>query len=296
MSKQRGLAYLTKSQGDRLAYVDTCYNGEAMCGTARLPGLVKTLGLRPVPGGGQTIRFGGGAAVSKKCVRGTVQVGDVVGEMTVDVVPGHLPLLLGTCANDRFGLDVKGCGMVVQKGVTLAEWSVAQREMPWVEVRSVEACRSMSLLVQAEAQSGQAHQDQQEPRAQSATRKESPRATQKGERQNEKRGKREVARLNMIDRETPIDATRGSARLGEEPCQTRAKSDRKPKRPMRGPYHWVCECVECDPELCDYHDASQTCRAFDPTEETGGAVRVCGKEIRAGPYPGANEFGEWVNG
>ncbi len=150
LAKQRGLAYLTKSQGANGAFVDTCFNGEAMCGSARLPGLQSTVELKDQPkAGSRTIRFGGGAATSNRRVCGQVQVGGVTEELSVDVVPGHLPLLLGTGANKRYGLDVMACGKIKQAGVTLSEWNVDDLEMPWVVVRRPEG-RSTSLLTALE--------------------------------------------------------------------------------------------------------------------------------------------------
>jgi len=131
LSKQKGLAWLTVQQETRGGYADTAYNREMLTGTARVEKLKRLFTLELEPDDEQRfVRFGGGCAPIVASYRVTVQVGCQAARLRLDVVQGHLPLILGDEALAAFAL-VFDCGrrVATQGGLEVSSWQAGQIPM-----------------------------------------------------------------------------------------------------------------------------------------------------------------------
>ena len=125
--RQGGLSELMEAQGVDGAYVDSCFSGSAICGSVRYERVAQFLTGAESGPSGCLVRFGGGVASATHQVTGRVRIGRVEGELTLLVVKGHLPLLLGEGAMAAFSLDLMGARReVVQQGVRLGSWEPGQ--------------------------------------------------------------------------------------------------------------------------------------------------------------------------
>ena len=131
--RQVGLASLGARQKNDGIYVDSCYTGTVLIGTARW----ESIKARCTPRKAEhdiTIRFGGGAAKAVSAWVVDMRIGDITTEVKVVVVRGHLPMLLGEQGMEKFAIDLRGAKRIVeQNGHTLGSWKVG--EMPMVQLQ-----------------------------------------------------------------------------------------------------------------------------------------------------------------
>ena len=138
-AKCRALTGLSRKQGDRGVFLDSCFTGEGLVGSDRVPGLRRSgvLAQFEEHDGGSTVRFGGGSAVVQKILVGTVQVGTKTMALEVSVVRGMLPFLLGDSALHGLSLmldcDTRTVTQKTERGtVWLSTWE--KGHMPMVQL------------------------------------------------------------------------------------------------------------------------------------------------------------------
>jgi len=109
----QGLSDQQSSLGTESAGVDSCFLGGWVCGSSRFERWRQALakcGFEAVraEASRRTYRFGKGVAEAVATWVVPVQVGEMLGDVEVDVVRGSLPALIGQAAQERFSLIVDG--------------------------------------------------------------------------------------------------------------------------------------------------------------------------------------------
>lgn len=156
--RQRGLAVLAGSQGGLGVFLDSCYTGEGLVGSARweaFRALPEFRGEQLQEPADICIRFGGGAAAPIAQWRLIVGVGAICTEIRVLVVRGHLPFLLGEGGLAKLELDLCGRERAVhQRGQHLSRWDPGEMPQVQIYVAALESKALVSAVEESRSRSG----------------------------------------------------------------------------------------------------------------------------------------------
>ena len=130
---------MSRSQGSCGASLDCGFTGEGVAGRDRAQHMCRKLSRPSIRPGSGMIRFGGGVAnIQEFWTFDAVRIGEVVEGLTVAIITGNLPLLLGDRALANFDLRIGGSSRAIeQAGLTLGRYEPG--EIPLVQLEQAPA-------------------------------------------------------------------------------------------------------------------------------------------------------------